>query len=89
MAHSVMNETSSLKDTFMMLLNDSDSDDHNKDIVYGDMTRKLCNIRIQEFLSSQKQKKASEKGHASTSGQNLRDTLLSAHTNLQSHIKIT
>ena len=35
------------------------------------MTRKLCNIRLQEFISSQKQRFASAKGQA-TSGQNLR-----------------
>lgn len=75
MAHSVMNERTSLKETFMMLLNDSkansDSVEHKtsveNDIVYSDMTRELCNVRIQEYISSQNQKYASEKGHASTS----------------------
>ena len=56
--------------------------------VYDEMIRKLCNIRIEEFLSSQKQRIASGKGNASTIGQNLRDTLLTQHVNLQSHIKI-
>ena len=57
------------------------------DHVYEEMVRKLSNIRIQEFLSTQKQKFACEKGQASTAGQNLRDTLLTQHTNLQSRIK--
>ena len=83
-----MNERSSLKETFLSLMEDSDTDVSAKDIVYKDMTRKLCNIRIQEYLSSQKQRFASEKGQASTSGQNLRDTPLTLHTNLQSHIKM-
>lgn len=42
------------------------------DHVYEEMMRKPSNIRIQEFLSTQKQKFASEKGQASTAGQNLR-----------------
>ena len=86
-----MNKRTNLKETFMMLVCDSDTNLNDTlakdiDIIYHDMTRKLCNIRIQEFLSSQKQKNASEKGLASTSGQNLRDTLLSLHTNLKSQI---
>lgn len=56
--------------------------------IYNELIRKLCNTRIQEFLSSQKQKLASDKGHASTSAQNLRDTLLTQHANIQSRIKI-
>ena len=63
-----------------------DIDSSAKDNVYQEMVCKLCNTRIQEFLSSQKQRMASEKGHASTTGQNLRDTLLTHHTNLHSHI---
>lgn len=51
------------------------------DNVFNEMVRKLCNTRMQEFLSSQKQKIASNNGHASTVGQNLRDTL---HINFQS-----
>ena len=90
MAHSIVNERSILKETFLTVLSDfeklKDISCSAKDIVYSDMTRKLCNIRIQEFLSSQKQKYASEKGYASTSGQNLRDKLLSLHTNLQTRI---
>ena len=66
---------------------DSDVDDSAVDNVYNDMVRKLCNIRIQEFLTSQKQTFATQKGRASTAGQNLCDTLLSQHTNLHSHTK--
>ena len=58
------------------------------DNIYKEMVRKLSNTRIQEFLSSQKQKIASNKGHASMTGQNLRDGLLTQHANLQSCIKI-
>ncbi len=50
--------------------------------VFDEMLRKLCNKRIQEFLSSLKQKMASNKDHPSTSDQNLRDKLLAQHTNL-------
>lgn len=56
--------------------------------VYKEMTRKLCNIRINEFMSSQKQRNASKSGHASTTGQNLCDTLLTQHLNLQTRIKM-
>ena len=56
--------------------------------VCDEMIRKLCNTRIQEFLSSLKQKIASSKGHASTTDQNLRDKLLTQHTNLQSRTQI-
>ena len=58
------------------------------DNVYDEFVRKLCNTRIQEFLSVQKQKFASDKGHASTKAQNLRDTLLTQHSNLQCRFKI-
>lgn len=81
-----MNGRSSLRQEFLTLMNDCDRESSSMDIVYKDMTRKLCNIRIQEFLSSRKQRFASEKGQASTSGQNLCDTLLTLHTNLQSQI---
>ena len=63
----------------------SEFDATSIDRVYDDMVRKLCNTRIQEFLSSQKQNFAMQKGRASTIGQNLRDTLLSHHTNLHCH----
>lgn len=37
---------------------------------------------------SQQQKIASDSGHASTKGQNLRDSLLTQHTQLQSRVKL-
>lgn len=46
---------------------------------------KLCNTRIQDFLSAQKQRYASEKGCASMIEQNLCDKLLSIHTKLYTH----
>ena len=48
------------------------------------MVRKLCNMRFEEFLSTTREKTAHKKGNASTKGQNLRDTLLTHHTHLQS-----
>ena len=65
----------------------SDFDAAAIDSVYGNMVRKLCNTRIQKFLSTQKQTFAMQKGCASTAGQNLRGALLSQHTNLHSHAK--
>ena len=58
-----------------------------EDNVYNELVRKLCNIRIEELLSSSQQLLASEKGNASTVGQNLRDRLLTNHINLQNRIK--
>ena len=40
--------------------------------MYIKLVRKLCNTRIEEFLSTQHQKLVSKKGYASQSGQNLR-----------------
>ena len=54
--------------------------------VYDEMLRKLCNTRIQEFISSLQQKIASEKGHGTVVGQNLRDKLLSQHISTQSRV---
>ena len=83
-----MKTRTELKDIFKALLRDNmtsystlSSSAINK--VYDELVRKLCNTRIEEFLSIQKQKFASDKGRASTSAQNLRDTLLTQHSNLQ------
>ena len=57
----------------------SDFDAAAIDSVYGDMVRKLCNTKIQEFLSTQKQTFAMQKGRASTAGQNLRDTIITTY----------
>ena len=48
------------------------------DNVYGEMLQKLVNTRIEEFISSLKQKIALNRGQSST-GQNLRDKLLTHH----------
>ncbi|XP_065912862.1 uncharacterized protein [Dysidea avara] len=54
------------------------------DNVFTVFTRKLCNTRIQEFISSTKQQMASKKGLASTVDTNLRPMLLAQHTKLES-----
>ena len=46
------------------------------DGVFEVLVRKLCNIRIQEFISSTKQQLAVKKGLASTVDVNLQTTLL-------------
>ena len=51
-------------------------------IVYEGFTTKLCNTRIQEFVSATKQQLATKKGTASTVEVNLRTTLLTHHTKL-------
>ena len=50
--------------------------------IYNELSRKLCNTRIQEFLSATKQDLAAKKGLASTVDTNLRVTLLANHTKL-------
>ena len=54
--------------------------------IYEELTRKLCNARIQEFISATKQEFAAKKGLASTVGTNLRTTLLTDHTKLASKV---
>ena len=56
------------------------------DNLYEEFTRKLCNTRIQEFLSATKQELAVKKGMASTVDVNLRTSLLSNHTKLSSKV---
>ena len=51
--------------------------------VFSVFVRKLCNTRIQEFLSATKQELATKKGLASTVDVNLRTTLLTYHTKLE------
>ena len=52
------------------------------DAVYSELTRKLCNTRIQEFLDSTRQIQSAKAGKGTLKGQNLRDNLLSQHVNL-------
>ena len=54
--------------------------------VCEEFTRKLCNTRIQEFISSTKQQLATKKGLASTVDVNLRNTLLTQHTKLSTKL---
>ena len=91
----VVSQRTSLQDQFVTLLSEStpittDLDETSQAIknVFDEMVRKLSNMKIQEFLSSQKQKLASSKSHVSTTDQNLHDVLLTQHTNLQSCTKI-
>ena len=57
------------------------------DAVYLELTRKLCNTRIQEFLDSTRQIQSAKEGKGTLKGQNLRDHLLSQHVNLKSKCK--
>ena len=56
-AHLHMNQNSRLKEIFLSLLFQDDSAElfTNAEVIYKDLTRKLCNIRHQKFISSQKQ----------------------------------
>lgn len=54
--------------------------------VFEEFTRKLCNTRIQEFLSATKQEFAAKKGMASTVDVNLRTSLLTSHTKLSTKV---
>ena len=54
--------------------------------IYEEFTRKLCNARIQEFISATEQEFAAKKGVASTVDTNIRTTLLSDHTKLSSKV---
>lgn len=89
MAHTLVQKRTVPREKFLELLNDlmpnfsslSNSAIHN---VYEEFVRKLCNTRMQEFLSVQKQKFDLDKGHTITIAQNLCDTLLAQNSNLQS-----
>jgi len=50
--------------------------------VYEEFTNKLCNTRIQGFISATKQQMATNKGTASTVDINLHTSLLTHHTKL-------
>ena len=54
--------------------------------VFDVLLRKLCNTRIQEFISTTKQQFAAKKGLASTVDVNLRTTLLVHHTKLETKL---
>ena len=93
MAHALASETENLQTTFFQLLEkklllETDTKKQAARNIYEEMLRKLSNTRIQEFISSLKQKIASDKGQASVAGQNLRYKLLTAHINVQSRVHI-
>ena len=54
--------------------------------VFNMFTRKLCNTRIQEFLSAIKQHLATKKGLTLIIDINLRTTLLAHHTKLETKL---
>ena len=54
--------------------------------VFDTFTRKICNTRIQEFLSATKQQLATKKGLGSTVDVNLRAKLLVHHIQLETKI---
>lgn len=56
------------------------------DNVYQELIRKLCNTRLNEFITTHKLNAAREKGSATLAGQNLRDSLLTHHTNLKTNV---
>ena len=74
-----------LETQFVTLLKECYEDYHRTEIVhtiFHELTRRLCNTRIQEFLDVFRQVAATKDGGASTlSGQNLRDKLLTYHEN--------
>jgi len=86
-AHSKMKDNVNVHGQFLtqlqLLLPDIEFDARSQDAmetIYEELARKLCKIRIQEFLSATKQDLAAKKGLASTVDVNLCTTLLSQHT---------
>ena len=85
-----LKEKTELRERFENLLTQKLKISHNDtqaelNSVYSELVRKLGHTRIQEFVDSYKQSTASKKGSATLKGQNLRDSLLSQHVNLQTH----
>lgn len=83
-----LRQNNDLETQFISLLRESYQDyDENKEMVHRiflEMTRKLCNTRIQEFLDVHRQVAKKEGGESTLSGQNLRDKLLTYHVNPKS-----
>ena len=52
--------------------------------LFKELVKKLCHIRIQEYLDSFKHEGAAHKEKATLAGQNLHDSLLTNHINLKS-----
>ena len=83
----MISDNADLKEHFLkelkLLLPDVEFDIISQDAmgaIYQELSRKLSNIRIQEFLSATKQEFAAKRGLASSVDINLRTTLLSQHT---------
>lgn len=57
--------------------------DHAVNVIYQELIRKLCNTRLNEFITTHKLNTARSKGSATLAGQNLRDSLLTHHTSLK------
>ena len=78
-------QKSALKAEFITVIQEVYLDcDRDKEVVhciYLELIRKLCNTRIHEFLDVHRQVAAKRDGGATLSGQNLRDKLLTYHTN--------
>jgi len=86
-AHSEIRDNSDLRNYFVtelqLLLPDVEFDTTTHDAmgaIYAELARKLCNIRLQQFISATKQDLAAKKGLASTVDVNLRATLSTQHT---------
>ena len=82
-----LRQNNNLEIQFSSLIHESVSDHEREAVheVYLEMTRKLCNTRIQEFLDAHRQVTAKKDGGTETlSGQNLRDKLLTYHVNPKS-----
>ena len=84
-----LRQNSDIETQFISLLKEIYLDyDQNRETVHAvflEFTRKLCNTRIQEFLDVHRQIAAKkDDGKTTLSGQNLREKLLTYHTNQNS-----
>lgn len=91
MAHKALEVHSDIRDMFKITLaqrlpNFSTFPERAVNGVFNVLIRKLCNIRVQEFVSAKKQQLAAKKGLASTTDVNLRTTLLVHHTKLETKL---
>ena len=57
------------------------------DRIFNELVRKLCNTRLNEFITAHQHSVARKKGSATTAGQNLRDSLFTQHTKLSTRRK--
>ena len=90
-AHKVLETHSDIQETFkaafaQRLPNFNTIAERAASNVFDVLVRKLCNTRIQEFISSTKQQFADKKGLVSTIGVNLRTALLVHHTKLETKL---